>query len=320
MGIDAAEAIPAIERDLRFYADHWLYLQEEEVEVPYGPINPEASDMEELFRKGTCIHDVTLRHGSDGIQATWRGHSGRLILTGAVVVISRTHPKVDKLRTFNVATRHEGQLELRPWIPDVDIAKGTWRLDLEVNYIPYYRVSGAMDHFTSLTPPSSPSTLQVLIGSYLGNSQQRRAFNQDTGRAPPADMTALAFLNDSQKNAVQRSLTQRVLLIQGPPGTGKTQVAEAIFRVWKTKQLEGPAVGAAPSNVAADNLAKRLLQSKLFNMLRFGPLEKSLMRTCGESLPGKRPGQLTGIRRVFPQKQSSGGGNWRAQHLPKLML
>ena len=131
-----------------------------------------------------------------------------------------------------------------------------------------------MDHFTSLTPPSSPSTLQVLIGSYLGNSQQRRAFNQDTGRAPPADMTALAFLNGSQKNAVQRSLTQRVLLIQGPPGTGKTQVAEAFFRVWKSKELEGPAVGAAPSNVAADNLAKRLMQSKLFNMLRFGPLDK----------------------------------------------
>ena len=130
MGIDAAEAILAIERDLRFYAEQWLYLQEEEVELPYGPIVAEQSDMEELFRKGTCIHDVTLRHGSDGIQATWRGHSGRLIVTDAVVVISRTHPKVDELRTFTLATRNEGQLELRPWIPDVDIEEGTWRLDL----------------------------------------------------------------------------------------------------------------------------------------------------------------------------------------------
>ena len=274
MGIDAAEASAAIERDLRCYANQWLYLQEEEVEVPYGPIHPEASDMEVLSRQGTCIHNVILRPGSDGIQATWRGHSGRLIVTGAVVVISRTHPKVDQLRTFNVATRNQCQLELRPWVPDVDIEKGTWRLDLQVNWVPYYRVSWAMDHFTSLTPPSSPSTLQVLIGSYLGNSRQRRAFNQDTGRAPPADMTALSFLNDSQKNAVQRSLTQRVLLIQGPPGTGKTQVSEAIFRIWKTRELEGPAVGAAPSNVAADNLAKRLMRSKTFDMLRYGPFEK----------------------------------------------
>ena len=169
-------------------------------------------------------------------------------------------------------------------------------MDLEVNYIPYYRVSGAMDNFTSLTPPSSPSTLKVLIGTSLSTSQQRRALNQDTGRAPPADMSALAFLNDSQKNAVERSLAQRVLLIQGPPGTGKTQVAEAIFRVWKSKKRQGPAVGAAPSNVAADNLAKRLMQSGTFDMLRYGPLEKSTMRTCGESLPGKRPGKLIRTR------------------------
>ena len=49
MGIDAAEARAAIERDLRFYADEWLYLQEEEVEVPYGPIDPKASDMDCLL-------------------------------------------------------------------------------------------------------------------------------------------------------------------------------------------------------------------------------------------------------------------------------
>ena len=199
MGIDAAEAMPAIECDLRCYADEWLNLQQEEVEVPYGPIYPKASDIEELSRKGTCIHDVTLRRGIDGIQATCDGNSGLEIVTGASVVISRTHPKVDTLKTLKVRRRNQGQLELRGWLPDVDIEEGTWRLDLEVNYVQLYRVSRAMDKFTSLTPPSSPSTLQVLIGTYLGNSEQRRALNQDTDRAPPADMSALAFLNDSQK-------------------------------------------------------------------------------------------------------------------------
>ena len=95
--------------------------------------------------------------------------------------------------------------------------------------------------------------------------------NEETGRALGADMAALVLLNDSQRNAVQRSLAQRVLLIQGPPGTGKTQVAEAIFRVWKSKKLEGPAVGAAPSNVAADNLARRLLETGTFDAMRYGP-------------------------------------------------
>ena len=76
--------------------------------------------------------------------------------------------------------------------------------------------------------------LQVLIGTYFGNSQQRRAINEATGRPPAADIAALASLNDAQKNAVLQSLAQRVLLIQGPPGTGKTQVADVIFRIWKS--------------------------------------------------------------------------------------
>ena len=262
MEVDSVVAVAAIERDLSCYADQWRHLQEEEVEAPYGPIDPELADIKELRRKGTCIHGVTLRGGVDCIEATWAGDSGQNIDEDAAVVISREHPKVDKLRTCTVATKCRGRLELRPGLPDVDIENGTWRLDVEVNYVPLYRVAHAINCFTSLPPTSPPSTLQVLIGSYLGNSQQRRALNEATGRPLPADMAALASLNDSQRNAVHRSLAQRVLLIQGPPGTGKTQVADAIFRFWQSiKKVGGPAVGAAPSNVAADNLARRLLQT-----------------------------------------------------------
>jgi len=69
-------------------------------------------------------------------------------------------------------------------------------------------------------------------------------------------------------------LTQRVLLIQGPPGTGKTQVADAIFRVWGSTGAEGPAVGASPSNVAADNLASRLVRTARLVVRRYGDPDK----------------------------------------------
>ena len=165
---------------------------------------------------------------------------------------------------------------LYPGIPELEVQNVTWRLDLQAHYVPYYRVCGAIGHFTTL-PPSSPlPAFPVLIGSQFGNSQQRRAINEDACRQRAAEEgnsqqgrainEALASLNDSQRNAVQRSLAQRVLLIQGPPGTGKTQVADAIFKVWKSTServwgAQGLAVGAAPSNVAADNVARGLLKT-----------------------------------------------------------
>ena len=162
MEVDSAGPRAAIERDLSCYADHWRHLQEEEVEAPYGPIDPELADIEELRRKGTCIHAVILRAGVDGIEATWAGDSGQNIEEGAAVVISREHPKVDRLRTFTVATRNPGRLELRPGLSDVDLDKHKWRLDLEVKYVPFYRVATAISHFTSLPPTSPPSPLQVV--------------------------------------------------------------------------------------------------------------------------------------------------------------
>ena len=79
MEVDSAIARAAIERDLSCYADQWKHLQGVELEAAYGPIDPELADIQELSRKGTCIHDVTLRRGRDCIEATWAGDSGRHI-------------------------------------------------------------------------------------------------------------------------------------------------------------------------------------------------------------------------------------------------
>mmetsp|Transcript_6346 Transcript_6346/g.14556 ORF Transcript_6346/g.14556 Transcript_6346/m.14556 type:complete len:1172 (+) Transcript_6346:18-3533(+) len=75
-----------------------------------------------------------------------------------------------------------------------------------------------------------------------------------------ADQPLVASLTPSQREAVTKSLEQRLSLIQGPPGTGKTHVACAILAVWAT--IFGPLgeriLAVADSNVAADNLFARL--------------------------------------------------------------
>ena len=299
MEMDSALAEAAIKCDLNCYANQWRHLQLNEVEDAYGPLFPQWSHIEKLRRSGNCIHDVTFHRGIDCIKATWPGDGGRHIIQGTSVVISRTHPKIDKLRScvvnesvvnemgqdelhfavkdlnFAVKDLNESVVnEMSACAEDVDIEEGTWRLDVEINYVQYYRVSAALSSFTEVEPTLSPSALQVLIGSYFGDSEQRRAINTARGLQPPAHSAALAGLNDAQKNAVERSLIQRVLPLQGPPGTGKTQVAEAIFRVWMSVGDERPMVGATPSNIAADNLANRLLETRDLRVKRYGPFDK----------------------------------------------
>ena len=88
-------------------------------------------------------------------------------------------------------------------------------MGVEVNYVQLYRVANAINSFTYAPPTSSPSTLQVLIGTYSGNSQQRRAMNAATGQPPAADIAALASLNVAQKNAVLQSTKTRGSLCAG---------------------------------------------------------------------------------------------------------
>ena len=101
--VDSAVAKAAIECDLNCYANQWRQLQLDEVEDAYGPLFPEPTDIDELRRTGNCIHDVTLHRGIDCIKAAWLGDGGQHIVKGTSVVISRKHPKIDKLRTCVVA-------------------------------------------------------------------------------------------------------------------------------------------------------------------------------------------------------------------------
>jgi len=67
----------------------------------------------------------------------------------------------------------------------------------------------------------------------------------------------LAF-NASQNRAIRKSLTHRLNLIQGPPGTGKTVVLAGIVHNWIKQSLTEPILICAPTNFAADVIAKVL--------------------------------------------------------------
>ena len=142
MEFDGTLARAAIELELASYARHWNELQLIEVQDAYGPLSPESADIEELRRKGTCIRDVTLRGCTDCIKAEWFGDAGEHIVKGTVVVISRTHPMLDKERTCMVVKRDRNgdrnELEFRRTAENNTI-----------NQLP--RISEAVQHEKSLT-------------------------------------------------------------------------------------------------------------------------------------------------------------------------
>ncbi len=101
-------------------------------------------------------------------------------------------------------------------------------------------------------------------------------------REPKLEAPIDATLDDSQRAAVLHALAANHLaLIHGPPGTGKTT---AIVEVIRHAVLRGESVlASAPSNVAVDNLAERLLQQGL-RIVRIGQPVRVLPAVVDQSL------------------------------------
>jgi ATP-dependent RNA/DNA helicase IGHMBP2 len=103
-------------------------------------------------------------------------------------------------------------------------------------------------------------------------------FDDSTGRYPAlnSDLFDLgksvsARLNPPQQRAVQHCMTNSlVTLIQGPPGTGKTTTLAAFIAECVRVYPQVKILACAPSNVAVDNLAFRVLGLGVKTVVRVG--------------------------------------------------
>ena len=98
------------------------------------------------------------------------------------------------------------------------------------------------------------SVIQVVFGA------MQPGFNDEVS-LDDAQQAAIANLNEAQKDAVMLALRARdVAVLHGPPGTGKSTTVSSLVHV---EVLRGSRVlVVAPSNVAADTLAERLVAVK----------------------------------------------------------
>ncbi|RLV95538.1 putative ATP-dependent RNA helicase ECM32 [Spathaspora sp. JA1] len=81
-------------------------------------------------------------------------------------------------------------------------------------------------------------------------------------------------LNDSQKQAIQSVLNNAITVLQGPPGTGKTSTIFEIILQLVDSLNTYPILVVAPSNIAIDNIAEKLMVSHENHLLRVVATEK----------------------------------------------
>ncbi|KAK3748423.1 hypothetical protein QZH41_005767 [Actinostola sp. cb2023] len=152
-----------------------------------------------------------------------------------------------------------------------------WKMDLIANITTFTRVMDALKKLAT-AERDLPSLLSVVTNprcippsSSLLHSDPSDLPEKDTLNLP--ELTMADNLNPKQKEAVRAALGQTVTLIEGPPGTGKTTVAcEIIKQVNNLKKSNGILV-VAETNIAVDNIVKKLRNDLPFDLLRIGTEE-----------------------------------------------
>ena len=281
--------------DERCYVDTWTSLLRMELAAEQGPIDDMDSDLavEDLVRRGTCVPraGVVAVVGGYDYEVRWTGDAGRAIAVGSQVVLSRVHPWLDAYRhPFVVLQKEPFKLVMRVTKgagPD-DVGTGDWRVDQAINTVSHDRMVRCVNYFAAQqTWPLQRlivNDLEEVDARAVANSIDASAAGQAAGtsgsatgsrnalRARVDEVCTSLRCNASQRNAVLQSIDSWLTLVQGPPGTGKTQVAAALVRGFNEEGVR-PVLAVATSNTAADNLARRLVQTNVA-VRRGGPKER----------------------------------------------
>ncbi|CAL9738330.1 putative ATP-dependent RNA helicase Ecm32p [Monosporozyma servazzii] len=104
----------------------------------------------------------------------------------------------------------------------------------------------------SMTRLTNPKFIELVLGN---NKIKQIKFNNRLKFSRDS-------LNASQKEAVETVLNNSVTVIQGPPGTGKTSTIEEIIVQLIENLHSYPILCVAASNIAIDNIAEKLMESK----------------------------------------------------------
>lgn len=94
-------------------------------------------------------------------------------------------------------------------------------------------------------------------------------------------------LNDSQKEAIQTALNNRVTILKGPPGSGKTSTIYELIMQLLNQFNSYPILVVAASNLAVDNIAEKLMAAgHEKDLLRITSITKESEYGLGHHLGG----------------------------------
>ena len=142
------------------------------------------------------------------------------------------------------------------------------------NDVTHRRIKSALNNLKKYS--YSHRLIQTLFGE--------TDFSPNTSEVVPEINYFNSNLNDSQKEAIKWSLSQKELaIIHGPPGTGKTTaLIEFILQCVRTFGLR--VLATAPSNVAVDNLLEKLSAATDVSLVRLGHPARSMAQLHKYSL------------------------------------